>query len=189
MTVKNYLCDMIGAESDSRIPQEALKRLIVLEDVALGALSTITLKNATTRKDFLARRGPDAQSLLNLLQAVCSPFLKLLSSACDRVSAHQIVDYPMVESESVRRLHTGGLIALSKASGLYPECMALKNVQMIGKDPIARGGYGDVWRGMFQGKPIAMKVLRCYETSALVELLRVVFALFALYTEANAMNK
>ena len=61
---------------------------------------------------------------------------------------------------------------LSRASGLYPECLVLKGVHMEGH-PVAGGGYGDVYKGLLQGKQIAVKVLRIYQDSDLVKLLKV----------------
>jgi hypothetical protein len=61
---------------------------------------------------------------------------------------------------------------LSKASGLYPECLVLKCVDME-RDPVAVGGYGDVHKGLLQGEQIAVKVLRLYQKADLVKLLKV----------------
>jgi serine/threonine protein kinase len=90
--------------------------------------------------------------------------------------------------ESNRRLHTKVLISLSKRSGLYPECLVLTDVQLTGKFAVARGGYGDIWRGMFQGKPIAVKVLHVYERSNLVKLLKV-SAVHHCLCPASTINK
>jgi hypothetical protein len=68
--------------------------------------------------------------------------------------------------------HLKALIKLSKASGLYPECLVLKGVDME-KHPVTGGGYGDVHMGTLQGKQIAVKVLRLYQDSDLVKLLKV----------------
>jgi hypothetical protein len=61
---------------------------------------------------------------------------------------------------------------LSMASGLYPECLVLKGIVIEGH-PVARGGYGDVYRGLLHEKQIAVKVLRIYQDSDLVKLLKV----------------
>jgi hypothetical protein len=68
--------------------------------------------------------------------------------------------------------HVKALMKLSRASGLYPECLVLKGVDIEGH-PVARGGYGDVYRGLLHGKEIAVKVLRIYQDSDLVKLLKV----------------
>ena len=64
------------------------------------------------------------------------------------------------------------LLRLSRASGLYPECLALKSIEMEAH-PVDRGSYGDVYKGVLHGQKIAVKVLRVYKTSDLVKLLKV----------------
>lgn len=73
----------------------------------------------------------------------------------------------------IRRIHQAALIRLAKDSGRYPECMTLLGVEKVGKHPIARGGFGEVWKGIFQGKSIALKVLHIYQKSDLEKLLMV----------------
>ncbi|KAJ7278679.1 kinase-like domain-containing protein [Mycena rebaudengoi] len=63
------------------------------------------------------------------------------------------------------------LIKLSRASRLYPECLTLTGVDMA-KDPIAAGGFGDVFMGKFRGEDIAVKVLRIFRETDIDELLK-----------------
>lgn len=42
-----------------------------------------------------------------------------------------------------KRRHVGALIKLSRVSGLYPECMILRGVELVGGDAVAGGGYGE----------------------------------------------
>jgi hypothetical protein len=58
------------------------------------------------------------------------------------------------------------------ASGLYPKCLVLEDVDME-CHPVSRGGYGDVYRGLLQGRLVAIKVLRVYQDSNLEKLLKV----------------
>jgi predicted unusual protein kinase regulating ubiquinone biosynthesis (AarF/ABC1/UbiB family) len=41
------------------------------------------------------------------------------------------------------------------------------------RHPVAGGSYGDVYKGLLQGKQIAVKVLRMYQDSDIVKLLKV----------------
>ena len=66
------------------------------------------------------------------------------------------------------------LLRLSRASGLYPKCLALKSIE-IEENPVDRGSYGDVYKGVLHGQKIAVKALRVYQTSDLVKLLKVGF--------------
>jgi len=70
--------------------------------------------------------------------------------------------------------HIKALLRLSRASCLYPECLALKGIEMEAT-PVDRDGYGDVYKGVLHGQEIAVKALRIYQTSDLVRVLKVVF--------------
>jgi hypothetical protein len=67
------------------------------------------------------------------------------------------------------------LIMLSKKSGLYPECLILGHAANRRGDPIARGSFGDVWRGQIRGREVAIKALRVYQRSDAQKLLKVGF--------------
>jgi hypothetical protein len=70
--------------------------------------------------------------------------------------------------------HVNALLRLSRVSGLYPECLALKGIEME-VAPVDRGAFGDVYKGVLYGQVIAVKALRVYQTSNIVQLLKVVF--------------
>jgi hypothetical protein len=53
--------------------------------------------------------------------------------------------------------------------------MILKDVELIGGEAVAGGGYGDVWKGSLQGKLLAVKVVRAYQKSDVIKLLKVQF--------------
>jgi len=74
--------------------------------------------------------------------------------------------------------HVKTLLRLSRSSGLYPECLALKGIEMEAH-PVDRGGYGDVYKGVLHGQVIAVKALRIYQTSDIFRLLKVVFEFVA----------
>jgi hypothetical protein len=67
------------------------------------------------------------------------------------------------------------LIMLSKKSGLHPDCLILGHAVNRYGDPIARGSFGDVWRGQICGREVAIKVLRVYQRSDAQKLLKVSF--------------
>jgi hypothetical protein len=72
-----------------------------------------------------------------------------------------------------RPRHVTALIRLSKRSGLFPECLILTDIS-LGQHPITRGGYGDVYKGVLQGKYVAVKALRVYQDSNWEKLLKVI---------------
>jgi hypothetical protein len=65
------------------------------------------------------------------------------------------------------------LIKLSRTSGLYPECMTLKGTKLVGKTALAAGSYGDIWKGLLGGQEICIKVLKVFQRSDKVKLLKV----------------
>ena len=75
-------------------------------------------------------------------------------------------------SPEYKHRHMTALIKLSKASGLVPECLVLNGFEVDG-DPIARGGFGDVYKGRSRGQEMALKVLRVYQKSDIQKLLKV----------------
>jgi hypothetical protein len=82
----------------------------------------------------------------------------------------QRLDFPLDPLH--KRRHVKALLELSRASGLYPDCLALRGVEME-EFPVVHGGYGDVYKGNWQGKLIAVKVMKMYQTSDIVKLLKV----------------
>ena len=75
--------------------------------------------------------------------------------------------------------HIKALIRLSRASGLYPECLVLQGINIEG-DAVAGGGFGDVYKGHLQGQEIAIKILRVYQKSDMDKLLKVIHSSLAL---------
>jgi hypothetical protein len=78
---------------------------------------------------------------------------------------------------ALKRRHVKALIKLSGATGLYPECLDLKGIHIIG-DAIGGGGFADVFKGRFRDQDIAVKVLKVYQKSDIEKLLKVKFTIF-----------
>jgi hypothetical protein len=81
-------------------------------------------------------------------------------------------------------LFVGALVKLSRASGCYPKCLVLDNVERTGTDPVAAGQFGEVYTGQMQGIAVAIKVLRVYVVSDVKRLLKVC-GLFSSYEVFN----
>ena len=64
------------------------------------------------------------------------------------------------------------LIRLSEATGLYPRCLVLNGIEILG-DPVGGGGFADIFKGRLGDQMIAVKMLRVYEKSHMDKLLRV----------------
>jgi hypothetical protein len=79
---------------------------------------------------------------------------------------------PIPVDPSYKRRHLKTLVKLSRASRLYPECLTLTGVK-IGNNPVAAGGFGDIFRGNVRGENIAVKVLRIFKKKDMDDLLKV----------------
>lgn len=62
---------------------------------------------------------------------------------------------------------------LSQKTGLYPTCYSLNNVEVDGKDPIAGGSFGDIFKGRLGTQCVCLKVVRLFQNSQVLELLKV----------------
>jgi hypothetical protein len=51
--------------------------------------------------------------------------------------------------------------------------MTLKGLEFVGKTALDGGGYGDIWKGLLGGQEISVKVLKFYQKSDKVKLLKV----------------
>ena len=54
----------------------------------------------------------------------------------------------------------GALFQLSRKSGLYPECLVLRDLELDGAYVDVVGTFGDIRKGAIQGSAIAVKQLR-----------------------------
>jgi hypothetical protein len=63
-------------------------------------------------------------------------------------------------------------IGLSGATGLYPKCLVLKDVDILG-DAVAGGGFADIFKGQLPGQEITVKMLKVYQKSDIEQHLKV----------------
>jgi serine/threonine protein kinase len=85
--------------------------------------------------------------------------------------------------------HVKALIKLSRASRLCPECLVLKGIE-IESNPVAWGGFADVYKGRLRGTEVAIKVLKVYEKSDMDKLLKVIpISVFSLTRAEEAVQE
>ena len=89
----------------------------------------------------------------------------------------------MAVDPALRRRHVKALIRLSGATGLYPECLVLKGVEIIG-DAVGGGGFADIFKGRLRDQEIAVKVLKVYQKSDIEKLLKVTLK-YAIFVNVN----
>ena len=78
----------------------------------------------------------------------------------------------MAVDPECKRRHVKALIRLSGATGLYPECLVLDRIEILG-DAVGGGGFADIFKGRLQGQAIAVKMLKVYQKSDIEKLLKV----------------
>jgi hypothetical protein len=65
------LADTLDQSRSDEHSKDLIKKLLLLDTIGLCAHLSIVVANDSKCREVLARRGTEAQSLLNLLQAVC----------------------------------------------------------------------------------------------------------------------
>ncbi|TDL15497.1 kinase-like protein [Rickenella mellea] len=95
------------------------------------------------------------RSFLDLCQSDPIPVANLFQTLIDRDNLP-----PESHAKLVR-----ALARLAKPSRCYPDCLILATIRRTGTDPVAGGGFADVWKGYFADKPVALKALRIYKQS------------------------
>ena len=140
-----------------------------LEVIGLCAHLTIILEDSERYKRLMVLdNGQGAQSILDLIQMV--RFL-LTHRRCIILIISQCLELPL--DPSIKRLHFRTLVKMSRTYGLYPNCLVLQGIEMNALVPEAAGAYGDIYKGQFRGKTLALKVMRVYQRSDLHALLKV----------------
>ncbi|EGO03487.1 hypothetical protein SERLA73DRAFT_101655 [Serpula lacrymans var. lacrymans S7.3] len=115
------------------------------EDVEyVSALLATILTNDEDVQKFYSCTNDDAQSLIDLVQAL--------------LDAHNVDIHAIF-----KRVLLHALIRLSRKSGHYPGGMALRELQYSGA-PITGGGFGDIYKGSVLERAVAVKVLRTFGT-------------------------
>ncbi|KAF7377549.1 Protein kinase domain-containing protein [Mycena sanguinolenta] len=110
--------------------------------LAVVARLVLFFRDQKSYKMFLARRGTEAQQLLDFLQ-----------------------DLLDLDSFSViKPLIFQALRQLSRPSALHPRCFALSGLQRLGQQ-VTGGGFGDIWKGLVGGQNVCVKVMRIFGSS------------------------
>ncbi|EEB92227.1 hypothetical protein MPER_09295, partial [Moniliophthora perniciosa FA553] len=134
---------------------EAVPMKISVDEV-LAQLEDI-LNDRPQYLKLLSHRGSQAQTLLNLLQT-------LSNVPPDHVS-------PRLRSSILK-----AMVRLSKRSKLYPESLAIHNVQRLGEHPVDCGRFGEIWRGCFREateQVVCLKAVKLYVKSDVDKVIRV----------------
>ncbi|KIM91561.1 hypothetical protein PILCRDRAFT_58112, partial [Piloderma croceum F 1598] len=74
---------------------------------------------------------------------------------------------------SIKRHYIHTLMKLSRALRLYPECMMLNGIELVGRKAVTGGAFSDIWIGSLGSQEISVKVLKLYQRSDINKLLKV----------------
>ena len=89
----------------------------------------------------------------------------------------------MFVDPALKRRYVKALIRLSRATGLYPECLVLNGIEIIG-DAVGGGGFADIFKGRLRDQEIAVKMLKVYQKSDIEKLLKVTLK-YAIFVNVN----
>ena len=65
------------------------------------------------------------------------------------------------------------LLRLARKSELYPRVLVRREITLEGDYALTAGQFGDVWKGVFAGRQVAVKVLKLYINSNISKHLKV----------------
>lgn len=71
----------------------------------------------------------------------------------------QTIDHEPKLARTAERL----LDKLIEVTGILPDNLFIHAIKKVGDNPVAGGGFADVWKGERRGDPIALKVIRVYD--------------------------
>ncbi|KAJ7875245.1 kinase-like domain-containing protein, partial [Mycena leptocephala] len=63
------------------------------------------------------------------------------------------------------------LLRLSRVSGRHPRCFPVPDLKKVGEQ-VAAGNFSDLWKGSVAGRDVSVKVMRLFQTSDIVTLLK-----------------
>jgi hypothetical protein len=154
-----------------------LKRLIgrtFLPHQTIPLIESIMSKDGVQMINDL--HGDDAQTFIDVIHEVRStalPFLRhslttavLLGPLAFKLSTcvDQALDHPDLPSQ-LRRECLRMLSRICGPRALLPRSLQIPHCYNRLDDPLYYGGFADVWKGEHQGCPVAVKVLKVYQTS------------------------
>ncbi|KAG6871968.1 hypothetical protein C0995_014426 [Termitomyces sp. Mi166 len=136
---KGYIADLIYKWLDTSAPATD-----VSSPQDFVSQLQVILQDKSRYKRLLASRDEDAQKLLDLFQ--------------------WLLDVPDIDGAFKRELIIGTQ-RLCKDSGLYPTCYSLNGIKITEKYPVNGGGFADIYRGEFQGRPVCLKLIRLFQST------------------------
>lgn len=72
----------------------------------------------------------------------------------------------MDENNELRGLLLNVLLQLAIKSHKVPKCLHVTGISKVSPFPVAAGGFGDVWRGEWENRDVALKTVRYLQTQS-----------------------
>ncbi|ESK84818.1 Dbl domain-containing protein [Moniliophthora roreri MCA 2997] len=111
----------------------------------------VVFEDERAYRELLKQKGNLAQSLLDLLQL--------------------LIDFPGTPPH-LRTSICSTMLRLSRKQLLHPRCLSIHNVSVIGRYPVAGGGFGDIWKGALGSQVVCLKVVKMYIMADVQQLLK-----------------
>ncbi|KAG9221765.1 hypothetical protein CCMSSC00406_0006708 [Pleurotus cornucopiae] len=127
------------------INNSSLVNALRADDEEIHNVLGVVLLTPELTSRALELRDSEAETLLDLLQ-----------SMLDKGFLFNILD-----TETIRKTHNL-IYRLSKACGIFPSSVMVEDVVNVEPTAVNGGGYADIFRGSYQGKPVALKRLRIF---------------------------
>ncbi|KAG6910945.1 hypothetical protein DXG01_005999 [Tephrocybe rancida] len=130
----------------------------------------LILANPAFFRTLLRARDYDAQVVLDVFQWVSCDYTAW-HHLKPKVQQNQLLDDPKLDGDLRRQL----IVAtqrLSTKSARYPVCFELKGVTKDSQEPVAGGGFADIYKGLFEGQVVCLKTIRIYQDSQLEHVLK-----------------
>ncbi|KAJ7733520.1 kinase-like domain-containing protein [Mycena metata] len=93
-----------------------------------------------------------------------SPWLVCISEIMQLV-LDDIITFPDLDSEmndKLRRRCLAGIKKIARYKDILPPRIFIRTLKREGKNPVAGGGYADIWKGSAEDKTVCIKVLRVF---------------------------
>ncbi|KAG6905434.1 hypothetical protein DXG01_002744 [Tephrocybe rancida] len=105
----------------------------------------------------LVKNEEQYRRLVNLQESEAHLLLDLMQKLLDIPSLDRIFRGPFLNA----------MLRLSRQSKLFPESLWQEQVSIEGNEALTAGTFGEVWKGVYRGQDVAVKVLRVYQKSDL----------------------
>ena len=155
---------------------EARQKKEALDVDMVCARLFILLQVPESFKNLMCLQEHQAQEMIDLLQKV-----RLVPHHIHLTHLHdylcQLLDMPSLNS-IYKSPFLNAMLRLSSNSGIYPKILVQSSVTIEGSNPLPAGQSGDVWKGTFQDKQVAIKVLRPCGTPDVSQHVKVGFGIF-----------